>query len=245
MSQSAYEEETLAYKARVEADGGMVNNIASLNSDIKMLKSTGDWGKYNMILLPCGGMKLRESEGINYVEKWYCVKGNDAVQDVISRQPVYGDEINGIPIVTANGSSNAMIFNMIDVKSAIAVTSGNPGITSTHFLSGYDGANLMFVSMNNLQYNWRNTGQTSLYNVIEKSLRIDSHVTDGMNGNVWRNGTQSTEQEKNELSLNVIFARYTQTASYWMGKLGALILSNQVINREVIEYYYITKCNIT
>lgn len=79
----SYEAETLAYQARVEADGGVVINIDDVNTFYKNAKANNYLDSLHYCLLYTGGIKDKGGN-IDSVWKWYDLTSNEKDFSAIS-----------------------------------------------------------------------------------------------------------------------------------------------------------------
>jgi len=126
---SSYEAETIAYKNRVEADGGVVIDIGYVDRVIVKAKSLGILA--NMIHWTSHLAGVKKDAG-NAVSKLYSFVGIDVVQTVGSSQPIHS--ATGI---TYDGDDDFLDFGLILGTDPLALTSG--GTLETRIKPNYTG----------------------------------------------------------------------------------------------------------
>lgn len=244
---SPYLSETLAYQARVEADGGLINDIAQTDLDIRMLKDLSLFDTFDRIYLPYGGMKLRESAPQYFIEKWYDVKGatGDASQAVAGSQPEYaGSQLNGIDVI--NSVDDEMDIAAITPLTIIAVhTTSNS--SSAGLLGGLGGG--IYFAPYNLGARYRDVlGDSAAWALAADAIRIDSILISGGLANIYRKKIVSATGAlaKTASQFELIFRR--DGGNFFVGQVGIILLSTTAISvadKESIEDYYISLFNIT
>jgi hypothetical protein len=94
--------ETVAFKARVLADGGEIIDLNYVNSEIRRLKQVGMWNK--IFAYPSVEFAVKK-DASNNVEKIYCLKRAlmDLIQTNTSYKGIYEIAANGRPCVKLDG----------------------------------------------------------------------------------------------------------------------------------------------
>lgn len=82
-----------AYKNRVVADSGVIQNDVTTTEILRKLKLAGLLTNNRLMLFGEGGMKTRTSGIYAYASKWYDVNTNDAVQTTELNQPIQSGNI--------------------------------------------------------------------------------------------------------------------------------------------------------
>jgi hypothetical protein len=98
-----------AQKARIEADGGTVVDLARITEVITTLKSMGLYSSCTMLVDARFGVK---KDGSGYVSKWYDISGNnnDCVQSTTASQPLWTNTT--VPLLTFDGVNDFMPMPM-------------------------------------------------------------------------------------------------------------------------------------
>lgn len=97
-----YDAATIAYRDRVEADGGTIKDLAYVNSVIRLLILEGVYSNLASWVSANAGVK---KDGSNFVSKMYCITGKDMLQATGSAQPTWvSSGKNGRAIMQFNGS---------------------------------------------------------------------------------------------------------------------------------------------
>jgi hypothetical protein len=119
---SSYEPETDAYVSRVEADGGVVQDVAYVDAVYSKMKELGILNNCNLWISPKAGVKKDAS---NYVSKVYSLDSSnrDYIQNTGSKQPLLsanklvfdGADDTMTPVSNIPFGSNFTIENQIDV----------------------------------------------------------------------------------------------------------------------------------
>jgi hypothetical protein len=249
LSQSrGYEPETLNYKIRVEADGGVINNIDLLNNDVKYLKSISALSDFSSILLCYGGMKLRVA-GDSFVTKWYdlTTNNNDAVQTEELEQPKYNiNSINSIPVITTLNSS--MLVPEILARTYIDLVSG-AGDVSTTRLHGRDAGN--FITNRRGRILYRSTAPQPEFlwgGAFATDLRIDT-LTISLSNNIIasRNANEHPDGEKLTGGVFSATSIFSQGTNRFNGLIAAMFKGNVALEfqkKNAIENYYKIKFGI-
>jgi len=240
-----YTDETIAYIARVVADGGTITVAEQelTDADIRMLKTNAVFATMDRILVPYGGKKLRFADPDYFVTKLYDIKGatGDFTQATEAQQPEYGaDQYNSIDVFTTTVSMMAMAASFV-WRTAILVSGGDG-----YILGDSGGAYLR--SRATLVVVRDNAADATAHTVINKVMKIDSIIESGTDCNVWRNKTASAENPltKGVIQSGQLFQRFAST--YFAGTWGLALLSATAISeakKALIEDYYIAKFNIT
>lgn len=106
--------ETVAYKARVEADGGIVPSVRAVDQAVRAVYANGGWSN----LADAWGYGWKK-DGSNNISVLYGLKGNDLVQPTALNQPTY-DVTNGVISTSFNGAnSQYLIQNMTQYTSQV------------------------------------------------------------------------------------------------------------------------------
>lgn len=115
-----HEPETIAYRDRVEADGGVVINIEYVNDCYKMLKVNNLLGNLLYYTTPSAGIK-KDSAG--YISKIYSlIESTDMVQTTGAYQPLFqADTMGGKPNIYYDGGDyfSPVLLPVIPTKASI------------------------------------------------------------------------------------------------------------------------------
>lgn len=98
---STYQIETIAYYNRVTSDGGVVKNLAALDSGIVWAKNNGIWDDMRSWVDAEYGVKLGAGDS---VIKWYCIFGYDYTGTAGATWT--DNSINGNPSLVFNGTND-------------------------------------------------------------------------------------------------------------------------------------------
>ena len=237
------EAEAFDYNARVVADGGAVIDIWQVNADIVFLKSIGAFSTLDRIYLPYGGYKLRTALGVNYIAKYYDVKGaaGDAVQTTDAKQPIYGGtQINGYTFhTTVNANQEHLIFTGINIGTLIAVNQG------TGYLGGITTSSSPYIERATLYDRYRSSSQFVTFTLPSAAKSVDSYIWSVNNAYCFRNKNVAPENPvaSTIINMNTFYLRGVASAGY-TGQAGYFLVKATAITdtmRNLIEDYLITK----
>lgn len=191
-----FDPQTLTYSARVQADGGTIQDLAATDRLIKDLRALGLLTSATALFLSAGGVKLRSSGVTNYVTKWYDVSGNanDATQGTAADQPPLATGPNGgsylslaaLQYMTFTPASISQPFTMI----ARAKRTAN-FTTQQNFLAGPGTACAMFFANSANTLGYYSGLNVSVGSVADNSWHLMGAVFNGASSMFYYDGTGS------------------------------------------------------
>ena len=229
----------IAYNDRVVTDGGIVNDAIKTNHAISVLIDTGEWDNITSFIVAYGGMKLRNSGGVDYVTKWYDVISAtyDHVQANEALQPVYGaNQINSINVVTA--SSSSLGFTRMAARTYIDIIKSTSTLIGNRLYDGY-----IINRIDNINYRDGSNNTQNL--VVNKETRLDVLRLDGTSLSARRNRFDSVTDVGAKTIFPTAPTTYLNSAtSYFAGDAALAIKSTVVLTQatiEAIEDYFLTE----
>ena len=249
-----------AYKDRVEDDGGTIVNSTRMSQDVKFLEECGEFSSIVMFVSAWGGVKKTTSGGVDLLDKWYDLMGNDAAQATENNKPKIR-YVNGslqYPVIDFNYMANAvrkLTHDSILTNDYTAIyvhkpysNTGSRVIHGGNVNAGDLGVYARSATVGRGTGLFDNTNRRFSYeNPIEEKYRVDTYTP----AKIFKNGIEVTydvtaSDNVPKGGLTTIGQRGDLKSTPYFGNIAAIIVFNKTLSDAVrisIENYFITKVN--